>query len=104
MNLPSNIIVFPGHAPDEGFLHGYDRPVIRGPLRAPNEADFREKALLFCEGRCDRPVRHSYIGRREVSFRDGQPVHDEFIYECTACKHSRVWGTESFGQVEENQS
>ncbi len=78
------------------FFHGYDIDVQRGPIRTQKHElrSDRENVILVCEGVCERPTRHTVFGRRLVTMKNGTPVLDEVVYECSSCQTHRVWGAD----------
>lgn len=53
-----------------------------------------ESAILMCEGKCRRPMRHRYQGGRAVHDFHRAIVAVHTMYSCDACSQMRIWGHE----------
>lgn len=52
-------------------------------------------AILWCEGRCKSPVRHTFSKSTPLDHDGLFPTSFRMIYDCNNCGAPRVWGTHS---------
>lgn len=50
--------------------------------------------ILFCQGECRRPTRHSFTERNAVRSDTGVLICEELLFSCVDCKTKRVYGRE----------